>query len=111
MTPKELQQMLNIDANRIKYFKRCGLFIPENPTRANSPTIYTQNDYERLIYLVNMTRAGLTCKDIRIIESGEKSFEEIINARIEKIKDEITTKEALIISLDSMLRKSDNSLV
>ena len=103
MTPKELHNMLGISGNRIKYFKRKGLFIPENPTKESVATNYTQKDYERLRKLVVLTAAGLTCGDISSIETGDRSFEEVVMARIELNQREIETRQKCMVSLRLLL--------
>ena len=40
MRPKEIQEKLGIDADRIKFFKREGIFSPENPPSGNRVTNY-----------------------------------------------------------------------
>ena len=44
MKPKEIQKILGIDADRIKLFKREGIFTPENPPAGNCGTNYTENN-------------------------------------------------------------------
>ena len=48
MRPKEVQQILGIEADRIKLFKRLGVFTPENPPSGNRGTNYTETDLENL---------------------------------------------------------------
>ena len=104
MTPKELQAVLGIDANRIKYFKRSGLFFPENPPVGNRPTIYTLKDFQRLKELVYLTSVGLTCGDIRAIEIGHQDIEKTVETRIHILQEDIEIKKALIKSLGSYLQ-------
>ena len=106
MTPKELQNMLGISGNRIKYFKRKGLFIPENPTKESVATNYTQKDYDRLRKLAILTNAGLTCGDISSIETGERSFEEVVMARIELNQQEIVMRQKCIVSLRQLIERT-----
>ena len=107
MTPKEIYTALCIDGNRIKYFKRCGLFVPENPPVGNRATVYTQNDFNRLKVLVNLTSLGLTCGDIRDIEEGIKSPVEVIQARLISLKREIALKKSITNSLNKLLKEYD----
>ena len=55
MKPKEIQQKLDINADRIKFFKREGVFTPENPPSGNRSTDYTKADFESLQRLVVLT--------------------------------------------------------
>ena len=71
MRPKEIQEKLGIDAERIKFFKREGVFSPENPPLGNQSTNYTDSDFENLKKLVVLTKSGLTCSDIKKIQNGK----------------------------------------
>jgi hypothetical protein len=46
MRPKEIQEKLGIDAERIKLFKREGIFKPEHPPVGNKTTDYTEADFK-----------------------------------------------------------------
>ena len=46
MRPKEIQEKLGIDAERIKLFKREGIFKPEHPPVGNKATDYTEADFK-----------------------------------------------------------------
>ena len=92
MRPKEVQQKLGIDADRIKLFKRENVFVPENPPSGNRGTNYTETDLENLRFLVVLTKSGLTCSDIRKMQEGECSLEEAIISRIQYIQDDIAKK-------------------
>ena len=48
MRPKEIQERLGIDAERIKLFKREGIFKPEHPPVGNKATDYTEADFKNL---------------------------------------------------------------
>ena len=56
MTPKEIQQKLGINADKIKLFKRERIFAPENFSIGNRSTNYTETDYENLRILVVLTK-------------------------------------------------------
>lgn len=59
MKPKELQKMLGITHDRIKFYKREGLFSPENPPSGNRGTNYTDADCESLRLLEVLTKGCL----------------------------------------------------
>lgn len=59
MKPKEIQKKLGINADRIKFFKREGVFTPENPPSGNRGTDYTEADVEALRCLVVLTKNGV----------------------------------------------------
>ncbi len=103
MRPKEIQEKLNIDADRIKLFKREGIFTPENPPSGNRSTNYTDTDYEHLRLLVVLTKSGLTCSDIRKLQEGECTLEEAIKNRKDNISAEIKRKQNAIVLLSELL--------
>ena len=103
MEPKELLHRLGISANRIKLFKREGIFIPENPPEKNRKTDYTETDVQRLTEIVRWTSSGLTCADIRKIQKQESSFEEVILNRKYHLEDEIEKKKRILKRLERFL--------
>ncbi len=103
MRPKEIQQKLGIDADRIKLFKREGVFAPENPPSGNRGTNYTEADYENLRCLVVLTKCGLTCSDIRKLQDGECTLEEAIISRRQYIEDDMARKRNSLSLLSELL--------
>lgn len=103
MRPKEIQEKLGIDAERIKFFKREGVFSPENPPLGNQSTNYTDSDFENLKKLVVLTKSGLTCSDIKKIQNGKLSLQEAIVSRTNIIKNDIARKQNALILLSEML--------
>lgn len=103
MRPKEIQQKLGIGADRIKLFKREGVFTPENPPSGNHGTNYTERDYENLRFLVILTKCGLTCSDIRKLQDGECTLEEAILSRRQLIEDDIARKRNSLSLLSELL--------
>lgn len=81
---KEVCEMLGINKNRIKYFKKQGIFVSEN-----KETGYSEKDIDRLKKIVVLTKMGLTCGDIKKIDDGEISFRDCLEERIKKMKSEI----------------------
>ena len=73
---KEVCELLGINADRIKYFKKMEIFVSETKKVG-----YTANDIARLKQLVVLTKAGLTCDDIKNIDSGKVLFTEAIEQR------------------------------
>lgn len=92
MKSKEIQDKLNISSDRIKYFRREGIFSPENISQGNKPIYYTENDLQKLSILVVLTKSGLTCSDIKKIQNNELSLKDAISARKKLITDEIERK-------------------
>ena len=103
MRPKEIQEKLGIDADRIKLFKREGVFAPENPPSGNRATNYTETDYENLRLLVVLTKSGLTCSDIRKLQDNDWTLEEAIVARRQSIDAEIARKSNSLALLAELL--------
>ena len=92
MRPKEIKERLGIDANRIKLFKREGIFAPENPPSGNRGTNYTDVDFENLRLIVVLTKSGLTCSEIRKLQDGDWTLNEAIEARKKNIDADIVRK-------------------
>lgn len=103
MRPKEIQEKLGIDADRIKFFKREGVFSPENPPSGNRGTNYTDVDLENLRLLVVLTKSGLTCSDIRKMQDGECSLQEAIISRRNSIEADIARKQSALSLLAEIL--------
>lgn len=76
MRPKEVQEKLNIGAGRIKYYKREGVFYPQNRPSGRT-TDYTETDLKNLRLLVVLNKLGFTCGDIRKMQKGEKTLQEV----------------------------------
>lgn len=81
---KEVCELLGINNERLKYFKKKGVFTSEITTAG-----YIANDIDRLKQLVVLTKAGLTCDDIKKIDLGEVSFKEAIKNRIKMMEDKL----------------------
>lgn len=103
MRPKEIQKKLGIDADRIKLFKREGIFFPENPPSGNRSTNYTETDCGNLRLLVVLTKSGLTCSDIRKLQDGEWTLKEAIVSRKQSIDAEIARKRNSLSLLSELL--------
>ncbi len=103
MKPKELQQKLGITAERIKLFKREGIFIPENPPVGSRSTNYTETDYNNLKLIIVLTKSGLTCSDIRKLQNGEYTLEEAIITRRLYIEDDMARKRNSLTLLTEIL--------
>lgn len=102
MKPKEVQEMLGIPADRIKLFKREGVFTPTNPPSGNRATNYTEEDVENLRALVVLTKSGLTCSDIRKMQDGELTLEQAIDERKALIEDDIAKKRNALSMLSEL---------
>lgn len=103
MRPKEIQEKLGINADKIKLYKREGVFSPENPPSGNRGTNYTDIDFDNLQLLVVLTKSGLTCSDIRKLQDGEWTLPEAIRARQKSIDEEIERKRNSLELLSQIL--------
>lgn len=81
---KEVCELLGINNDRLKYFKKREIFVSETKKAG-----YTANDIARLKQLVVLTKAGVTCDDIKNIDSGKVSFTEEIEQRRKIMKDKL----------------------
>jgi DNA-binding transcriptional MerR regulator len=107
MKPKEIQEKLGINADRIKFFKKQGVFAPENPPSGNRGTNYTETDYKNLQFIVVLTKMGMTVSDIRKMQDGECSLEEAINERRKQITDEIAKKQNALSLLSELIEDKE----
>lgn len=107
MKPKEIQEKLGINADRIKFFKKQGVFTPENPPSGNRGTNYTETDYKNLQFLVVLTKMGMTVSDIRKMQDGECSLEEAIKERRKQITDEIAKKQNALSLLSELIEDKE----
>ena len=103
MRPKELQEKLGIDANRIKFYKREEVFAPENPPSGNRGTDYTEADYKALKLLEVLTKSGLTCGDIKKLQDSDIPLADVVKARMEDIEAEIRRKQNALLMLETIL--------
>jgi DNA-binding transcriptional MerR regulator len=92
MRPKEAQRKLGMTADRIKFFKKQGIFTPENPPSGNHGTDYTENDLEALRFLDVLTKCGLTAGDIKKLQDSECTLEYAVRARQQSIEDDMRRK-------------------
>ena len=88
MQTKDITDALGITRDRIKYYKKEGVFVPENPV-INGKTEFTDRDFENLKRLVILTKSGLSCADIKKVQTGAKSLQEVIKDRQNAIREEI----------------------
>lgn len=102
MQTKDITKALGIPRERIKYYKKERVFIPENPV-FDGKTDYTERDFANLKRLVILTKSGLSCADIRKVQAGAKSLQEVINERriaifekMERMKGTLSLSEELL---------------
>ena len=103
MSPKEIQEKLGINANRIKHFKKQGVFQPENPPVGNHTTKYSENDYNNLKFIVTLTKMGISCGDIKKIQEDESSLHSLLKKRKEKIEKDIKRNQSALSLLNDLI--------
>lgn len=104
MQPKEVCELLGIDRERIKYFVKQEVFVPENDTYGNRAREYTDRDVAKLRQLIVLTKAGLTCGDVKKIQAGEWTLNEAIINRQQLIHEEMTRMLGSLELSNLMLR-------
>ena len=107
MRPKEIYQKLDINAERVKYFKEKGVFAPENPPSANRRTNYTETDYKNLKFLVTLTKMGMTCGDIRKMQEDGCTLENAIIERKKYIEDDMEKKRNALSLLEILIEDKE----
>ena len=102
MQTKDVTKMLGIDRDRIKYFKKQGVFVPEHSSTGNNST-YTEHDVELLKKLIVLTKSGLTCGDIKKVQEGVWTLEEAFHNRRKLIQEEMARMEGALHLSEEML--------
>lgn len=112
MQTKEVTKMLGINRERIKYFKKQGVFIPEKAITDRKNSEYTERDVAALRKLVVLTKSGLTCGDIKKVQDGNRTLQEaiierrsIVEAEMKRMRGSLLLAEELLendVQYDSM---------
>ena len=89
MQPKEVEKILGITRDRIKFFMKREVFKPENETSGNRAREYSERDIANLRQLIVLTKTGLTCGDIKKIQNGDRSLSDAIINRQQLIHEEM----------------------
>lgn len=105
MRPKELCEVLHISENVIKKYKKQGVFFPEHPSEGNRATDYTETDMLNLKKLLVLSKAGLTCNDLKKLQGNEINLQDALKARRTAIDDKL---EKMRNSLDMLVTLLDD---
>ena len=89
MKPKEVTDLLGINRDRIKYFREQGVFSPELPANGQKSQEYTERDVEKLKQIIVLTKASLTCGDIKKVQDGTWTLEQAFTERRRLIEEEM----------------------
>ncbi|WP_373264291.1 MerR family transcriptional regulator [Hungatella hathewayi] len=96
---KNVLKILGIDRERIKYYKKKGVFVAESERLG----YYTENDMKNLKRLVLLGKAGLTCDDIKKVQRGEITLMEALDERRKKIEEKKKRMESSLRLAEIML--------
>lgn len=96
MQTKDITKMLGIPRERIKYYKRKMVFTPEQIGESGKFGEYSERDIQNLKRLEVLTKAGLTCDDIKKIQTGSLSLEEAFDERRKTLLDDIAKKQSAL---------------
>lgn len=95
--------MLGINRERVKYFKKQGVFVPEKAITDGKNAEYTERDVATLRKLVILTKSGLTCGDIKKVQDGEWTLQEAIFERRCTIEEEMKRMRGSLILSEELL--------
>ncbi|MDE1549835.1 MerR family transcriptional regulator [Jeotgalibaca caeni] len=106
MQNKEVTEKLGINRERIKYFKKQAVFVPEKPFADSSKNIvYTERDFTALKKLVVLTKCGLTCGDIKKVQDGESTLHQAFNERKRIVEEEMKRMRGSLLLAEELLKE------
>lgn len=103
MQTKEVTKILGINRERIKYFKKQGVFVPEKAITDSKNVEYTERDVAALKKLVVLTKSGLTCGDIKKVQDGEWTLQEAIIERRSIVEEEMKRMRGSLLLAEELL--------
>lgn len=106
MQTKEVTKILGINRERIKYFKKQGVFVPEKAITNRNNAEYTERDVAILRKLVVLTKSGLTCGDIMKVQDDEWTLQEAIIERSRIVEEEMKRMRGSLL-LSEVLLEND----
>ncbi|MBR1810055.1 MAG: MerR family transcriptional regulator [Clostridia bacterium] len=107
MQTKDIIEKLGITREKIKYYKKEGVFVPEGKT-INGRTEYTERDYRHLERLTVLTKSGLSCADIRKIQAETISLKNALIEQIRSFSDEIQRMQASIELASEIIARDED---
>lgn len=102
MQTKDITKMLNIPRERIKYYKKKQVFVPELDSERGKTGEFTERDVSNLKRLEVLTKAGLTCDDIKKVQLGALTLSEAFEER-NKINLEVIAQKQGAVALSTLL--------
>lgn len=94
MTMKDLENKVGISQANIRYYEMEGLLFPKR-TDKNNCSEYTQKDAELLERIKVLRILGIPVSDIRILNTGKITLNEVIKHRLELLDQEERNLEAV----------------
>lgn len=104
MQTKDITKLLNIPRERIKYYKKKQVFAPELEAERGKTGEFTERDISDLKRLEVLTKAGLTCDDIKKVQIGSITLSEAFEGR-KRINLEIIAQKQGAVALSSLLMR------
>lgn len=104
MQTKDITKLLNIPRERIKYYKKKQVFAPELEAERGKTGEFTERDISNLKRLEVLTKAGLTCDDIKKVQIGSITLSEAFEGR-KKTNLEIIAQKQGAVALSSLLMR------
>lgn len=87
MKAKDIEQKYGISSQKIKDYKKAGVFKPTSTSSSGKAIDYSDEDVELLVKLNVLGKAGVSVKDIREMQDSECSLQEVL-VRKEKYLEE-----------------------
>lgn len=106
MQTKEVTKILGINRERIKYFKKQGVFVLEKTITDSKNAEYTERDVAALRKLVVLTKSGLTCGDILKVQDGECTLQEVIIERRRIVEEEMKRMRGSLLLSEELLENN-----
>lgn len=94
MTMKDLENKVGISQANIRYYETEGLIFPKK-TGKNNCSEYTQKDAELLERIKVLRILGIPVSDIRILNAGKATLNEVMKHRLELLDQEERHLEAV----------------
>ena len=101
MKPKEVTDRLGITRDRIKYYKKQGVFQPDIPSRGRAN--YTESDVKMLRKLEVLTKAGVSCAPIKRIQGGSLTLTQAMKECQKSMYEEKKRIEGSLMLLELMM--------
>lgn len=96
----ELAKLAGLTIRTLRYYDQIGLYSPSDHS-ASGHRLYTEADFARLQQILSLKELGLTLDEIKAVLAGERvGLLEIVNAQIERIKEELAARQKLLRELE-----------